>query len=93
MVPTIPTGFKLAAVKDGKFPFPDAANPMFILEFCHANVVPAIVPVKGIAGVISALQYVTELTGFTVGTGDTIICASADCMASHPLPLKEIVTL
>jgi hypothetical protein len=73
IVPVIPTEFKFAAVNEGKFPFPDAANPMLILEFCHANVVPAIVPVNGMVGVISALQYVTEFTGFTVGTGDTTI--------------------
>ena len=63
----------LVAVKAGTFPFPLAANPIAVLLFVHAKVVPVTGLVNTVAGIEAPLQT-TILDGTTtVVVGLTVI--------------------
>lgn len=61
------------AVYEAIFPVPLAANPVAVLLLVQPKVVPATDPEKATAVVATPLQYVEFATGFTVGTGLTVM--------------------
>ena len=69
IVPEMAAVVPLVAVKEGIFPVPDAPIPIAVFEFDQANVAPAGVLVKAVAGTVPPLQTVMAGGTVTVGIG------------------------
>lgn len=73
IVPEMGAFVVLVALNTGKAPVPDAPNPIAVLSFVHANVVPDTGPEKLIVEVFVLLQKLALFTGLTAAVGYTVM--------------------